>query len=363
MLNLLALMTCLTGDAGPTPLVPLERAVLAARDAIRDAHLVVEVETLDRRSAPHPLRYRYETWYERDRQRTEVLPLDDATRTAPGRDPGTYLICHNCPERGKVVGLLRRGGKVTISPHGTWQGAHGNDHNRRIDIKKFGLVYARSFTHANYDAAEKVGLSRITGFRQSEETLGGRRVVRHTAVPAPGRTSSMWIDPERGPSVVRVEYTGPSPKPGGQDFRSVMEVAPAQDPVTGVWYFSSYTMNSIFGDENDVRERATVKAVELNRGIDPAVFTWAGLNIDAGTPVMRYADKNTVSFQGYWDGKREVGEKEYRKRPDYLAGLRHPLPPAPAGPVPTTGPSGWQYALAAVLAVAGLYAVVRALRR
>lgn len=361
VLSLTAIGTTFGGEPMP-PLHPLEQAVLVAREPIRDAHLVIEVETHDRRYSSHPLRYRYETWSEWDRQRTEITPLDEATRTAPGRDPNPFLYCYNCPERGKVLGLCRRFSALKIAPPDIPHPAGAGD-SMRLDAKRLGLIFAPLWNVNGYNAAEKVGLSRQAGFLRAEERLNGRQVARHTATPKPGHTHSIWIDSDRGPSVVRVEYTGPNPRPGRPNFRSVMDVVPVLDPVTEIWFFSSYTQTSIHIDDQEVKETATVKTLELNRGIDPAVFTWAGLNIDSGTPFMRYADHDTITFNGYWDGTREVPSKEYMRRPEFRDALQVALPPEPVGQPSAAGPQVWQYVLAVGLAVTGLFVVIRAVRR
>lgn len=355
---LMLLTTGLVADP-PPPLSPLEQAVIDAREAIRDAHLVVEIDTLDLRVCPTRTRYRYETWFEPTRQRTEITPLDADTRSASGAMPYDMILCRNCPEPGTNLGYGRNGTPVAITKPGQSSLAGGNDTGRLLDVRRLGVAFADARTLHKHPLDQAVAISRLPEFSQADEVVAGRRLVRLRGQLRPGANKTIWIDPDRGPAVVKVESAGRNMNPKLPDYRSVMEVEPARDEVSGAWYFRSCKKTVRLHGGKDADETITVQTMEINRGIDPAVFTMAALNIPAGTPAQI---GNSAADAWYWDGTRMVSRAEYRKRPEFMAAYKS-VPPTPAAPPPAADPRWWQYALAAVLAAAGLFAVARAVCR
>lgn len=137
-----------------------------------------------------------------------------------------------------------------------------------------------------------------------------------------------------------------------------MECDLAQDPVSGVWFPSRIRYTDKRNGEVYDTEDARFDPVEINRGVDPAVFTLAGFPLPIGTPVYPPGIKRADQGK-FWDGAKLV-DKSPVKPTDATAAL----PPEQA-PVPVEPPGGWwsrawPFAAAVAFGVAGLVLIRRA---
>lgn len=353
----LALMA-VTVAADPKPaLNAVEQSIVGARESIRDCHLVIEIESSIPQFSPTRTRYRYETWLEKDRQRTEITPLDEATRSAHGLLSFPRLSCRNCPEPGQNLGLLRGGSPIALTKLGEPNIAGANAPGAHLDVRRLGVVFGDSRTLKQFPLHKSIAISQLPGFAQDVELQDGKRLIRMSGQPREGVVKTIWVDPDCGPCVVKIEAKGRNQNLALPDFYSVMKIEPARDEHSGAWYFRSYTWRSTLHGGNNSDETGTVKLLEINRGIDPEVFSWAGLMLPTGTPMQRgEAGKNGSA---YWDGTKLVEKKLYQQSPDYQKLMR----PAPASPVDSTSIPSWQIAMAVLFAVAGGMIVVWYIRR
>jgi hypothetical protein len=133
-----------------------------------------------------------------------------------------------------------------------------------------------------------------------------------------------------------------------------IESEPARDPVSGTWYTRSYRYRQESNGVVEFDERLVIHHAEIDRPIDPKVFTLAGLDIPVGEA---YRDVTSDRLR-YWDGSKVVRESPIK--PVGQANVPVPIAAAPE-PVESVSSRVRWWAVGAAVLFAG--AAVLFLRR
>lgn len=222
-----------------------------------------------------------------------------------------------------------------------------------IDPQKFGVVLASPFTHDNLGDVLASPAIKFDGL--SETTRNGERAIALTGTRVKGGSiRRVTILPDKGYSVVSIRA---GPKPGSKDnWEYSVESEPAQDPMSGAWYTRSFRYRRESRGVMECETRLTIDHAEVNRPIDPKVFTLAGLDIPIG---QAYREQTDTRLR-YWDGSKVVAESPIKP----VGQLNVPVPaaPQPVGAVPS-GVRWWAVAAAVLFAGAAVLLLRRAIIR
>ena len=173
-----------------------------------------------------------------------------------------------------------------------------------------------------------------------------------------------WIAPHKGYSVLRIAAVRTNPASPERAVCMCTDNEIALDERSGIW-FPSKVHVQVFDDGKLLDERrADIHTAEFNRPIPAEVFSLAGLDIDAGTPVYDSEQAKSLMWSGttLTDNYSGPVPKEWKdqavplSRAEVGGGVRSPEP---------GGNPWWVYAAAAGLAAIGLalLALARRTRR
>jgi hypothetical protein len=115
----------------------------------------------------------------------------------------------------------------------------------------------------------------------------------------------VWIDPEKGPSVVKLEQSETAlykSGPKDQIFSATMELG--QDPVTGIYYPEQIIHEHVLAGEIVTRNVADCVLARINQPIANEVFSFRGMNIPRGRSVA--AIPQDPRGELVWDGAEVV---------------------------------------------------------
>jgi hypothetical protein len=268
----------------------------------------------------------------------DTVPADDV-RITYGR---------NWPKPGHSLGYRYRKSAVDIVPNGQETNSVGRLHYL-FDPRQLGYCKQQFINQAKSGLDNDVTSPRRRDVRVERSTLNGEDAWLITSkVIASGCDHKIWILPSKGYNVGRIEASGKGPD--GTPFTYWIESELAPDPVSGVWYVKRYTHQEVEGGVAKTQETLEVLQSEINRGVDPQVFTLAGLDSPAGTPIRN----ETGRPEKYWDGKQAISEPPEKKS---AVGPEAPAP-QPVEPVPGTGVRWW-YAVAMVVFSAAAVILLR----
>ncbi len=110
-----------------------------------------------------------------------------------------------------------------------------------------------------------------------------------------------WVAPAMNYAVVRMEKELAAAD--GKTYFDRVRCELVQHQPSGVWFPSSYGYERLIDLKPVARERATVAVGSINRELSPALFTIAGMNVPADTPVGLAGGGG-----GVWNGTEIVGE-------------------------------------------------------
>ncbi len=134
----------------------------------------------------------------------------------------------------------------------------------------------------------------------TEEVLDGERCTRVEYERNDGTVVTLWVAPERDYNVVKSSMAI-------ADLRDLAETTLARDEASGLWFPARVRYQRTMKGEVTHEEDLTIKVVHLNRPVDPKTFTPGGMDIPAGTPVVRHP-RNERGLE--WDGRAIVSNKK-----------------------------------------------------
>jgi len=282
MLPCVPLLLALVGLAA-AEVADIERQAVEHRRAIRSGEVIVQCDYHNGRAA------KMHIWWDGDSYRQDVSRGNDR-RDVRVWHAGRHL--HFSDELGD------NGNRLVASV------ALANDRNHvgfaePNDPRRIGMATADFLNLVHYPVDEFLANPARKNTELRQEQQAGRECTLVTITRVNGASVRAWIDPQRGPSVLRMEVAVDRPK--GQNVESV-EVDLAKDEASGFWFPKHAHTESRTAGKLEREEDSTIEVVSLNQPIPPEVFTFAGIGVPVGWPVSDHT-RPDIDRQLAWDGR------------------------------------------------------------
>jgi hypothetical protein len=283
----------------PPAVGDLERRTIDHRRSIRQAKLVLRAVNV---RSGEPNAYPSETfiWLDNDKIR-----CDDWCTFRGDKAPHRELSCRNCQLPGHFVRyhqleILNVAVKVypmppVADPASEWI----------LDPRCLGMVPMPSSDLFQCQLDSTLGRTDRGDISTRTDSWKGLPCQLIECENAAGHHTKVWIATDRGPSVVRIEITA------GKLMQAVESELAMLD--SGYWFPRRCEYCSVRDGKDEVREKVEVEVLSLNKPVDPAVFTLAGMNIQRNTPIVGISDE--MHGPVVWDGSAVVSTHN-RQLPD-----------------------------------------------
>lgn len=300
----------------------------------------------------------YQMWLSGDTLRADHLPVPDLPPTDQRYSKGRSVVCRNCLGANLTTRVSILESAVQTSPRG--QSPAADEADALFDPRMIGLLFEGLFKLPGEALESCLNHRRFSERAARTVERDGRPAVELAAVVKGLGEYRAWLDPARGHNFTRFELNLTWPGAGTR-VAVTHDVDLAQDPVSKVWFPARLRYHETRGGRPHTTEVVEVLAAELNRPVDPAVFTLAGFGLPRGNGVYPIGS-NTMH---YWDGAKVVKESPITPREVAAAGGWTVAPGTPPIPVdPPMGYGRWLWAApAAVFGLFGGWLVHRGLRR
>ncbi|NQT14623.1 MAG: hypothetical protein HQ582_17835 [Planctomycetes bacterium] len=166
---------------------------------------------------------------------------------------------------------------------------------RALGMLPFGLLINGTMTDC-------IGNPNRTELRMSDDIVDGIKCKKISFVSEGGLPSRVWVAPDMGPSVVRMEQEW---KAKSHNYFYRTDVVVEEYRNTGIWFpVSAEWRQSQDGNDSTMREAVQVEILSLNEPLDPKFFTIADLNVPAGS----FVNKRPSTANHIWDAEQVVNE-------------------------------------------------------
>ncbi|MBX9790447.1 MAG: hypothetical protein K2Y37_16125 [Pirellulales bacterium] len=264
----------------------IERQAVEYRRGIRSGEVVVKCDYHNSRAAELHI------WWDGDSFRQDVL-LGDRRKVDVWHE-GKYLrfsdeLGDNGTKTRATVAFANDRGQVGI--------AEPND-PRRVGMATDDFL---NLVHSPIDEFLANPARKNTELRP--EALAGRECMLVTITRLNGASVRAWIDPQRGPSVLRMEVEF---KDASRWLRNTIELEVAVDKPSGLWFpVKCHYERKSSRPREERTEDCTIQVISLNQPIPPEVFTFAGIGVPVGWPVSDRT-RPDIDRQLAWDGQAVV---------------------------------------------------------
>lgn len=251
--------------------------------------------------------------FEGDRNRNDthwIVYGDDVV------DKSRVVQCRNCgPERSFISWIShdppRVNTCVSVQPVADTEGnlLYTPIDPRMAGMSIYGISNSVRYTLTSFLPAD----AKRPDLQMEEVAIQGRPCQRISWRSTEGTDLRVWIDPERGPSIVRLQEAAAPP---GQTS-ALTEVELQRHEATGLWFPSKIVDTQWDGPKKTYEAVTLVRVKSLNQPLDAKTFTMAGLDIPKGK-CIRVEDKpgNLI-----WDGTKAVPTEAPPRRARELAKL------------------------------------------
>ncbi len=127
------------------------------------------------------------------------------------------------------------------------------------------------------------------------------RVVQFRLLQGTGVDSRLWIVPDWGPSVARIEMEWQSPE---KHFMDSVECDYQKDTGSGIWYPKTCKYLRTINATPEKEEDLVVENLYVNKIVPGNAFEISGMDLPTGTHVVGHPDANKRGR--IWDGKALV---------------------------------------------------------
>jgi hypothetical protein len=171
-------------------------------------------------------------------------------------------------------------------------------------------------------------------------SLAGKELLLVEYTFLQGARVRMWIAPDLGPSIVRMESEYVK---GGKPHLHSLVCDFADSPVDSYWYPKTCTYQFMIEGKIETKEIANIEITSLNKPLPPEVFTLAGMGIAKDTVITGLPRVDKTDGLPTWNGEAVLTPK---------------MPAVPLAPLAT--PPAWRrpLLLAGSLALALMAAVL-----
>ncbi|MBX9790448.1 MAG: hypothetical protein K2Y37_16130 [Pirellulales bacterium] len=264
----------------------IERQAVEYRRAIRSGEVVVKCDYHNSRAAELHI------WWDGDSFRQDVS-RGSGYRDVDVWHHGQYL---NFSDK------LSDNGHKIVATVAFAKDRHSVGITKPNDARRVGMVTDDFLNLVHYPLDEVLAnpARKNTELRPAE--LAGQKCTLVTITCLNGASVRAWIDPQRGPSVLRME--GEVDRPRGHHAASVA-IDLALDEASGIWFPKHARTESRTAGKLEREEDCTIEVISLNQPIPPEVFTFAGIGVPVGWPVSDHT-RPDIDRPLAWDGKAVV---------------------------------------------------------
>jgi hypothetical protein len=303
MVSLILLFASATpGDAAPAASGDIEAKAVAARRNIRDIHLRLRITSGGLRKGAWKQRTRsYEIWWDKAHERSDsTLEGEKDKKNSIGY---RQVECLNCERNDHIVRFIESVTPVELMApkHPNYKVAFTESFDPRL-IGYSMLPHTELIGHRRQDHQIETDIdSPAIGPRRVEEgTLRGEAAIAlRSKRKKPEADYTVWVLPRKGYGVGRIDFERRTDKGKMGLIRQDSELE--LDGVSGLWFPKRCVWEEQLDGEVTDREVIEISLAELNRGIDPAIFTMAEMNIPNGATVMLPEKKKGRLV--WWNGK------------------------------------------------------------
>ena len=273
-------------DAETQRAIALEESVVVARRAIRSG----EADVVHTDVSGSDIRH-WKLWFQGDKLRMEQY--------ASSQEQPAKIVKNDAKIYHKQVGIHEKTkqlmlGNAEVHPE-DWNGT------MLFDLRRLGITMIPSGgLHSTNDWNHTLGTKQRLRSTIADVELNGRPVKLITRLDPDGDAIKLWIDEERGPSLVRGELTS---KHRGQVLADVFVVDLEQ--FDDVWFPQRVTHHRTVGGFGPPADETTLKNVRLNQGIDENLFTLGSVGVEVGETVNIYPS-SPGKMSPIWDGTKLV---------------------------------------------------------
>jgi hypothetical protein len=183
-----------------------------------------------------------------------------------------------------------------------------------IDPRLLGLVIVSSPNLAQSHFEEYVGAADRSPPSIKKTNWNGKDCLRIDYSFLGGNSKvRMWVAPDRGPSIVRMEIES---RGRGKHLVDTVECEFAAPHRSGYWYPTSCVYERKIDGKTTERELVTVEILSLNEALPTEVFKIAGMGIPKGTPVTGLPNARGSRS---WDGETAVPLPKTQPEPEAAA--------------------------------------------
>ena len=232
-----------------------------------------------------------ELWLDGDRLRGDIA------FTRGGDEGARHIGCKNCERTG--YGITATDARDVAKQHGvlSWSRLRLEEF---FDPRSLGLVPSPTgiLRHSRLDSC--LGNPDKTFVSFKNEKLRGTDCARISWRNLSKAEITVWIAISLGYAPIQIEAQSPSKDgvgvPKSRDLLQLFEMSRVAS--SGIWFPKRFRFEQWIEGELNNDEEATVQSVEINEPIDPAAFTFAGMNLGEGF----YVEHSDRSKSGFWKG-------------------------------------------------------------
>ena len=310
--------------------------ITKSRNKIDSYHLIIVHESYKQAGGLAPdgkkdmyRKLRFEIWHKGNKTRLDIVAIDSLHESEPA---GQRIVrCRNCEKAGHILQAHHGPGgtsPVTFEAIDSFlQGGDMTDMNwpwiglaNGIPSPWFYIPqdnFLKSFL--NLDPAHVLPMvdstAKLNDLECRRFTINGKTLKRQ---------KSMWVDPRRDDSPIRLETTN-----NGQIQNETTFTYPAK-PADGIWFPATIQQRLVW--KNESINNYTIELAEFNQRISDTVFSYGGLGLLDDLPVLIDGPGDVMKAPRLRDGKVVYPETKG-------AGSRDMPPPFMA--VPDHMPSSW----------------------
>ena len=264
----------------PADAAQIQRQILAYRNLLQRGHLIYhQTYYVKGERAPRYDRTT-EIWFDGKKIRNDIWLRYEA-------DGPVIRIVHafNCEKDGHAFDFpgmhLVTDQHVALNLHKITRYPRGENPAYVTDPRVFGLVPDNIPNLARYTLNTWVGKSDQRDVAQKRVKWNAMDASEISYSTSKGTAVRMWIVPEYGPSIRRLELRAAGPE--GAPYVWTLECD--YDNKLALWYPSQCTYNHLINGKPEEREVTKVDVVSLNQPVDPNTLTLAGMDLPADTAI------------------------------------------------------------------------------
>lgn len=282
-------------------LAELEQSALAYRRAITRGHVVVKSTSLKKSDNPAANERTTNVWFDGRRLRNDLF-IHYAEAAPVHRE--LYCRAGSGPDSALDYAIYYSEQK---QPEGTTLAIHMDELNERWNIpmlhpNMIGMAVDDTPNLAQHNSDALVGRTDRTDLHLVRDGEISGNIWQITYLGSGREQVSLWLDADKGPSVIRARLEWPPDKARVVDS---IEITLQPCGAARLWYPVRAVYKRHIDDDLYDGEEAEIEVLSLNEDLPDDAFALAGMGLPARTPLGPLKEKGTGRLLE-WDGKNIV---------------------------------------------------------